>query len=243
MKNYKIPVFFLLIIIIGCAFSCKKKSGGIPFSNQKIATVDYAHSGATEHYRIVYDQFSNVDSIIWVGGGTAFGNNGYKSFIYLGSSFSITDVTGNSINVYANTNGMILEVLIPDTLIMHYTGNELTALDTKTAGSTLSTVYYNWTNGDVISFGPMGTATSSKVYYYDLSKDGQPGDVTRIDDFLSYGRSYIRNTHLAKGLVVGSDTVENYSYQFDNLGRISKFVKMTNSGGVYDSMIYNYRYY
>ncbi|MFI5196343.1 MAG: hypothetical protein ACHQD8_04575 [Chitinophagales bacterium] len=248
MNNYKIPVFSLLIIVIGCVFSCKKKNNPVPFSNQKIATVDYTHSGEMEHYRVVYDQYSNVDSIIRVGDGTASGNNGSKSFVYLGSSFSITDETGNSFTVYANTSGVILEVLVTDTLIMHYNNNQLSELDTKTPTGTppyytLTSVYYNWTNGDVASFGPMGTTTSAKAYYYDLSKDGQPGDVTRIDDFLTYGRSYIRNTHLAKGLIIAADTVENYSYRFDNLGRISKFVKMTNSGGVYDSMVYNYRYY
>ena len=238
MNNYKIPVFISLLFVLTCAIACKKKSNSNPFGNAHIATVDYSHSGAVLHYRIVYDQYENVDSIVWVGDSTS-GVNGYKAFNYVGSSFIITDANNNVLNVYANTSGMILEILLTDTLFMHYSGTELTSLDTKTPGQSLSTVYYNWSNGDVTSYGPMGAGSLS--YYYDLSRNGQPGDILRVNDFLNYGRSYIRTTHLPKGLVSTSDTLEYYAYQYDNMGRISQMVKVVNSTN--DSTIYNYKYY
>lgn len=244
MRN--VLVLLLCISFSVCAFSCKKKGGAAPFSDVRIATVDFYHSGEIEHYHIVYDQYYNVDSIVRTGDGTALGNNGYKKFTYFGSSYSITDESNFSFTVQANTSGQILKILTADTLIMHYNGSQLGALDTKTALPSypyykVTTVYYTWTNGDVTGVGPAGG--TDNIYGYDLSKSGQPGELFRIADFLVYGRSYIKNTHLAKYLITGSDTVEKYYYQFEATGRLSQLLKINNSSGSDDSTFYNYKYY
>ncbi len=234
----------MFIVIIACLYSCKKKGGAVPFSNQKIATIDYTYLGEIQHYRIVYDQYDNVDSIVWVGDGTITGTGGYKTFSYFGSSFSITDNSGNSFVVDANTNGMILEILQADTLIMHYnSSNQLVKLDNKIGSTTppyytITSTNYTWVNGDMTNFGPAGTGNA---YYYDMSKSGQPGDVLRINDFISYGRSYIKTTNLPRGLINSADTAESYSYQFDNMGRISELIKVNVSTN--DTEFYAYKYY
>jgi len=247
MKLCNGPALLFFIIVLSGVLSCKKKNGPAAFSDLKIATVDYAHAGEIEHYRVVYDGYNNVDSIVRTGGGTAVGNNGIKKFIYFGSSFSITDEIGYSFKVYANTNGLIIKVLIPDTLVMSYKGLQLDELDYKLAKSTppyytISSVYYTWSGGDVTYIGPAGSGGSS--YYYDLSKSGQAGDIFRVGDFLSFGRSYVRTTHLPKGMITATDTVEKYYYQFESsTGRISQMLKVNTAAGFDDSFTYNYRYY
>jgi hypothetical protein len=240
-------ILLLSFLMLGSILSCKKKSNNNPPANNKLALIDVAHQGAIEHYRIVYDVYNNVDSIVVVGGGTDTGSNGYEAFNYVGSSFSITDQSGNSFTVDANTNGQILEVLITDTLIMTYTGAELTGLTTKTLSATypyysLVSTNYQWANGNIVS---ATTASTTDSVAYNTAKSGQIGDAFRIDAFLAYGRPYIETTNLPATFTSSGNWVEHCFYQFDSQNRISQFLKVLNNNGaaIDDSTFYNYQYY
>jgi hypothetical protein len=238
MKNHIISCLMIFTTIATCAVSCKKKKNDNPFSNAKIYTVDLTQYGATEHSRIVYDSYNNVDSIITIGNGVYR----FKKFVYFGTSYSVTDENNNVFTLLANSNGMILRVLLTDTLSMLYNGSQLAELDYKSPSPnypyyTTSSVSFTWTNGDVAIMG-------SQTYNYDLSRSGQPGDAIRIGQFLSYGRSYIKTNHLPTVLRnTASDTAEKYFYQFDSQGRINQLTKLINiSTGAYDTTIYVYGY-
>ena len=246
MKRYRTLALILLSAVLLFAASCKKKSNGISLSDQRIAFVDYSHHGEIEHYQFFYDQFKNVDSISVLGDGTALGHNSYKKFNYIGSSFIITKDDGSSFEVYANTSGLIIEVLVADTLLMYYKGTQIIEQDVKSPITaypyyTLTPTYFTWTGGDITYVGPAGTG--GQTYYYDRSRSGQPGDVFRIDAFLSFGRSYTKNAHLAIGTIGSTDTIEKYSYHFDPLGRIDTLTKVDVSTGTNDTTIYAYKYY
>jgi hypothetical protein len=236
MKNHILLTVMFFGLTAGM-LSCKKKKNDNPYGNQKITAVDLTRYGYTKHYRIVYDHNSNVDSIITTGSG----QYGVKKFIYLGTSYSITDEYGNSFIVDADANGTIFKILQSDTLSMLYQGAGLAELDTKSPIASypyyvLSSVYFTWSNGDVATVG-------AQTYDY-TGRNGQPGDAIRIDEFLSYGRSYIKTNHLPADLRnTANDTAQKYFYLFDGGGRISQLTKLTKvSAGIYDTALYVYGY-
>jgi len=165
MQTPKLITCILSLLIILTGISCKK-SKNINLSTIKIATVDYAYASGNmrQHYFITYDKYNNVDSISDNGGGVDTGAFSFKKFNYIGSSFTITDQTGGIYMVDANTNGQILEVLLTDTLLMTYNGNELTNLSYKQPSSTypyytLTSYAYQWNNGDITCYGLSGLWT------------------------------------------------------------------------------------
>jgi hypothetical protein len=244
MLRYKYSVL-LLALAAGCLFSCKKKANDNPTGTIKLATVDIANSGNRYHYHVVYDASNNVDSITMVGGGLDTGHYGFEKFSYFGTSYSITDQTGFSYTVYANSNGMIIKVLLHDTLNMFYKGVELTQLDIVTATTTYpyttkSSTVYSWANGDVSSISsPAGAFT----FDYNQGKTGQVGDPFRIDDFLTYGRPYLKTSHLPTDKIQNGTWTEKYYYEFDGAKRISKLMKVKNLTSGNDTVSYYYSYY
>jgi len=246
MKGAKLAVVLLLLAMIAIALSCKKNKGVQPISNLKIAYVDKYHAGSVLHYRFVYDSYNNVDSTIIVGGGTDTGTTNFMAFMYYGSFFSITTAYNGAYDVDVNSNNLISEVPLYDTLLMTYNNNELTEQDIKSPITTppyysIAATDYTWANGDIASYTNQGI---SYTLDYNQSRPGQLGDGWRIDLFLSYGTSYIQTTHLPTDIMNGAAWVEKYFYQFDGQGRISQFIRTQNNNGsgADDTTIYNYQY-
>lgn len=247
MKRYHLPVILIIFSLICLGMSCKKKKNDNPFGAAKIATFTQSHSGSILNYRMVYGNYNNIDSLIITGTGTSAGYYGFRKFIYFGTSYSITDETNATFDVLANSNGFILNVLSIDSLSMSYNGSQLMELDSKTPSSTppyyiQTHTYFKWLNGDVTRDSTGGPAYT---YDYDPGKYGQPGDAWRLDQFLKYGRSYIKTTHLVSDMMYGSTWRQNYFYQFDGNGRISQLIKVANNYGVgaNDSVFYSITYY
>ena len=246
MQASKLITCILSLLIVSLLLSCKKKKS-LNLSTIKIATVDYADIGGGRfHYRFTYDRYNNVDSIITVGGGTDTNTYSFAQFTYIGSSFTITDPNGFYYTVDANTNGQIIEVLKTDTLLMKYNGNEIAELDNKLPSNTYpfyiidSTNYY-WNNGDIAAYSKSGVVDS---YYYDNGHSGQEGDALRIDQFITYGRSYTNTNHLPTKLSFLGAWREQYFYHFDGEGRISQLTKVINGGSSpNDTQTYAYTYY
>lgn len=246
MSRYKYTTIIPLLVIVGLVFSCKKKSNDNPLSNVRIKTIDIVHSSTMYHYHIAYDSHNNVDSINIIGGGLDTGNNNYKKFNYFGSSFTITDASNSTYTVQANTDGLILKVMLPDTLSMIYNGSELGELDKKSAITTYpyftkSSYNYTWANSDITL---MTFSGGKDTYSYDQGKSGQAGDGWRIDEFLSYGRSYTKTSHLLTADSLNGVWYLKYLYQFDNNGRISQMLKIQNNHNAApdDSVVYSYQY-
>ena len=132
MKSRSLLTLTLFVLIFAGIATCKKKKNDNPFGNAKLALIDYAHNGSILHYRVVYDTYNNVDSLIYTGDGFAAGHNGFHAFAYFGSSYSVTDETNFSFTVLANSAGQILRVLLSDTLSTIYNGTQLGEVDIKT---------------------------------------------------------------------------------------------------------------
>jgi hypothetical protein len=241
MKNTKFLFAVLLLIIIS---SCKKK--GVTPINVNIAYIDLIHAQGVTHYHVVYDAVNNVDSIVSVGGGTDTGHNGFKKFNYFTTSYSVTDENNNYFNVWINSNGAIIKVLTLDTLIMNYNGTQLFELDVKSVTAiypytAFTKTNYFWQNGDM---NILVTSKENDTVDYNTGRSGQQGDAMRIDEFLAYGQSYIKTTHLPTDQKSSGRWIQRYFYQFDGSSRISQFIKVQNYYGTAtdDSTIYNYRY-
>jgi hypothetical protein len=240
--NRSILCSFLFLFVILSALSCKKKKNDNPFGGERVATIDYSHAGAILHYRIFYDNYNNVDSMDIIGDGTSAGSHSSKKFRYFGTSYSITDESNFTLNVLINSNDQISKILIADTTSLIYNNNQLADMAIWSPKATypfytINHIYYEWVNGDV-------TTVGEQKYSYNNSKNGQPGDAIRMEQFLIYGRSYIKTTHLPSSRYIPNSWTENFSYEFDSKGRISKFIKrLTEAGSVLDSSVYNYTYY
>lgn len=248
MNSYTLLKYCFIPVVSLCALACKKKSNDNPFGNARIATIVQSHAGSVMNYNIFYGASNNVDSMIITGSGTSAGYKGSRRFTYFGSSYSITDESNNSITIYATTTGMIIKVLIQDTISMIYNGSELGELDIWNATTTYPYFFilrrnFTWQNGDIRSDSSGGLPAYS--YDYDKSRPGQPGDGWRIDEFLNYGLSYTKTAHLPQDQMYAGTWAEKYYYVFDGSGRISQFTKVGNNNGVApdDSTIYNYTYY
>jgi hypothetical protein len=237
----------LITTLIACGLlvvvSCKKKKNDNPFGAAKIATVVRTHVGDVVNYRLVYDSYNNIDSIVISDNSTIAGYFRYRKFAYFGTSYSITDETNTIFTVWANGNGYILKVFSSDSLTMSYTGNELAVVEVHTPSSTppyytKTSTNYSWKNGDL-------TGGAGFSFDYDNGRNGQPGDSWRVEQILKYGRAYIKTTHLVKDKMYGSAWVERYFYQYDGSGRISQMVKVGNNNGAApdDSTVYAFTYY
>ena len=247
MQNPKIVACILCTLMLAATISCKKKGSMANLNTLKIATVDKSQSGGARfHYRIAYDGYNNVDSIVIVGGGIDTNDVSVEKFTYIGSSFTITDENNNSYMVDANTNGQIIQVNLTDTLFMTYNGTEITQLATKRPSSAYpyyitDTTTYNWSNGDIVSYSVHNVVDS---YYYNIGRSSQIGGALTIEDFLKYGRPYIHTSHLPEQLEFGGTWRELYLYNFDGEGRISQLMKVTNqAGSANDTVTYVYTYY
>jgi hypothetical protein len=236
----------LLFIAVTAAQSCKKKVNDNPFSTVQIKTLDKVHGGSIFHYRFVYDASNNIDSIKMVGGGLDTGHYSYSVFSYFGSSYSVTNESGFNFKVQAATNGLMLKVLLYDTVSFIYDNNVLGAVEVKTPTTvtpfyTKTTYNYYWNNGDIARETYSGNTDS---FFYNQSRTGQAGDPWRIEEFLSYGRSYTKTSHLLNQKNHNGTWAEKYLYQFDANGRISQLQKIVNNNGAVpnDTVYYNYGY-
>ena len=241
-------VFILTALVVAGLFSCKKKSSDNNVSNLRIKRIDVTHGLYISHYRIAYTGVSNVDSILMYGGGLDTNHHTYKKFDYIGSSFTITNELNDRFTVEANTSGQILRVLQRDTLTFLYNngGAELGGIDVKSPTTAYpyvvtTSLVYAWSGGDITGYTYSG---GSYTYEYDNGQSGQAGDSWRIDEFLTYGRSYTKTAHLPKTQNLNGTWAEKYLYQFDGNGRISEMKKIRNSPGTDpdDTVVYSYGY-
>jgi hypothetical protein len=245
MKYAQFSAVILCLFIVGWASSCKKK--GVTPVSVKIAAIDMIHLQSIIHYRVVYDAVNgNVDSIINVGGGTDTGYNGFRKFDYHTTSYMVTDQNNHYYNVWINSDGSIIEILTTDTLLMKYNGTQLFELDVKSPSInypyyTFTKTNYYWQSGDITI---LVTSTANDTIDYDNGRSGQQGDAMRIDQFLAYGQSYTKTTHLPKDKKSNGQWIERYFYEFDGSNRATQFMKVQNNYGSApdDTVIYNYRY-
>ena len=222
--------FILILLLFLCATACKKSDSLSP-SDAQIATVERIYNGFNTRYRIVYNKDKTVDSIVifHVNMGGTFD---VEKFIYNGNSYTI-DKMGNTLyTITTGANGMIQKIAAPGlTTDAVYTGNLITQWS-QTLVTTTPPYYetsgyrYLWANNDITSAN-YTLSSFHELFFYDYSHAGQPGDALRIYDFLQYGSSLFKTSHVPT-VVKSADSVSSpglaaqYLYQYDNAGRISK---------------------
>jgi hypothetical protein len=233
---------FVIVIVLICAVAaCKKKNNEDPLMNLKMTQIGVAHSGTSVQHRVTYAMGGNVDSMAKTGS-----SSGFMKMTYVGQTYTIANQSGQSLYLYTNADGNITKVFTKDTLLMFYTNGQIYEMDVVSPtnvypffSKTVNT--YGWSNGDLTNIRKPANATFS--YYYDNSKSGQAGDAIRIRQFLDYGRSYTKTSHLPIGLIYNGDSIEQYYYEFDGQSRVTKLTNVDRSGsGPDDTTEYTIQY-
>lgn len=226
--------FLLCSICLCCAFSCKKSTSHT--SNSCRIAVDYDTlflPGGTEtsSTRLFYDNEGRMAYTLF----KSSNDSSTRVFIYNDSSLVITPT--NPLSPYDTivTNGKGMPIRIKQIYVSNdyydlaaYSYDAAGLLQSiaysqaSTSGANLRTATstYKFVDGDCVSetyTDANGTSTTTFTYYTD--KPAQDGDYQRFQDLSRYGTVIIRNKHLLRSSQSGT-YISDYSYTFDNTGRI-----------------------
>lgn len=225
--------FILSSLTLLLASSCKKDKHGKSNACRIVAVYDTTYSNATSSATanlFFYDNNGRISSI---------------KYSYLTGSESQNFTYGPNLtlgvwirplyaadSIFFNSKGLPerLVALSQDfvarisTYIYNANGQIQTSIDSfrYTSGSTpigtRTTYSYVYSNGDLLSKTDNSGTVYSYTYYTD--KAAADGDCLRLSDLMNLGTVFFRNAHLVKSQQLGS-RVQNYSYTFDNTGKIA----------------------
>jgi hypothetical protein len=236
---------FSVIACIGALYfaggltSCKKDSKNDPVC--RIGTISETDmsgpSPSTTLLSLSYDESGRISKLVAAGAG-----NFSKIFTYSGNAVHIvqSDAGGPQYvwDISLNNNGYPLTITEKDklgavlsTVTMEYTGNTLSRIISIYTPGTEDTTTYNFSGGNMTNTSDGVLAT----YYTD--KSYQQGDYLKLIQIVNYGVEYIRNKNLIKSIVSGTDT-ENFTYEFDNTGKVTKLTLATGTSNI----SYDYTY-
>lgn len=223
--------FLLLSIVIISISSCKKSSTA---TKATCRLKSFIHEKAGVKDTTLYS-YNNDGKIIAAAMGTS-------SVIYTYSGHTVNRVYTNPPNppfrdsIIIGSNGLITELynFAPDgtvsrkQVITFNSVNTITQLtETTYPGPILKIYTLTYANGDLVGETD-GGAVNATFEYYD--KPSAIGDYWYLTQFLSYGSIYIVNKHLVKTSTNGS-TVNNFAYEFDANGNVSKMT-ITESSNI-----------
>jgi hypothetical protein len=249
-------VFFVFVLLI-FALSCRKHGSSAP-PNQKIQTIDYGNQQTLlTHYRIMYDLYSRVDSII----GTDFTNSDhhfFSKFFYDGSGVTVVKQDNYTIHTYLNstdtlfiqknTDGRIVEIYSTDTvdtLFMDYNYFMVTRLRYDSVAGAPFNVY-SWDKGGNLDTVKDQNGQPTEMYTYNLAKSSTNVDGIRITQFLNFGDAYVQPRNLVTRCMYSATNYADYKYTYDNAGRMTQLkiftTKIDSNVSVVDTVYYNYTY-
>jgi hypothetical protein len=231
----KLRYLFSLLLCLPIAFACKKSSSH-PSNACRIA-VNYDSlflpgGNEADVTRIFYD---NDGRVAYTQTNTS-NDSITRVFIYNDSSVVITPTNIQSPYDTIVMNGKGMPVKIKQTYISNdyydlsiysydATGQlqsaALSQANNSGANLRTATYTYKFVDGDCVSTtytDANGTSTTNYTYYTD--KPVQDGDYQRFQNISSYGTAIIRNKHLLRSAQSGT-YISDYSYTFDNTGRIA----------------------
>jgi len=240
--------FNLLVLMIGAAWctGCRKEHTS-PLSDLKFSSIVTVNGSLQTTYRIVYGSNNKVDTIAYSNNNGGSSSTGYMQFSYFNNYYIINHSNGYRDSVALNKNNNIVYAYLAGNgnvnNFVYNAQNQMTEQIISGSGTSVDTIFYNWGSFDINYI--LNSSTAIPAYYsFDPNINGQTGDGLRINQFLSYGATYINSPHLPLNETFSGNTVETFDYQYDDVGRITQLSIAENFGGGSspDTLTYTYQY-
>ncbi|MFV0375953.1 MAG: hypothetical protein ACK5JD_01480 [Mangrovibacterium sp.] len=239
MKN-RINCIVIIFTMTALALSCSKNNDNpVPEQTCRITSITSSSSGVPASY-FSYNDDGRVREI-------RQGDNVVKNFVYSGpNTIIMTYISGifdMKIILTWDDNGFVLnrreEFNETGTdwynISFEYNDMQLSrSVSTNSRGITRGITTYSWENGNLAS---KITPNTTLQYEYYTDKPMQLGDYSGThDDLRNYGaeNAIHKNKNLVKSIFItnrstGSSSTQNWSYEFDSLGKIVAAVSLLGS--------------
>jgi hypothetical protein len=216
-------LFFSAFLVLFLIFepSCSKKNDAAPAC--QLITIQDVNGSNNTTFNITYNNEGKISTLQSVSGSSTtskvFTYSGDVIFItttYSGSSTPTTD------SIVINNAGLIASDQNrsgTDTTLTTYTysGKQLLKSISQFDSDPAVTTTYTFTNGDLTG---STDGTTASTYSYNTSKASAQGDYFQLVQLITYGASFVINSHQLIGYQTGS-TIENITYTYDNTGKIT----------------------
>jgi len=228
-----IQALLITLSFIPALISCKKDSSHASKHCRIIGIYDtvYEASGARATVtRIFYDNDGRIayQNIKWST------DSAIRIFMYHDSSIIITSSNTrlSSDTVHLNSKGVPTLIKTgysgpsSDSTSYSYDGAGLLTSSTSGNAYIKTTTTYTYDNGDCVKAVTSDGDVFIYTYYTDFTT--RDGDPRMFEDIYDYGVPTVRNKHLIRSYQYGN-YVWQYSYTFDNAGRIETVVNRTDT--------------
>lgn len=233
MTLRKPALLFLLVVI--CFLSCRKNKD----DKQPDCKIITATGGSTT-YNLIYDSDGRISQVTSMPA-KIIGQYQYSGNI-VNVNFTQNGVFSNKTIVTKNEQGFAVNVRkemnqsgtswTNETL--QYEGTKLVKIvSTSSANGSTSTAAYEWKNDNMVK---IVTGNLIIDQEFDLTRPSQIGEVLYLEDLL-VGAKIRNNKNLIKSRVINGD-ITNYTYNFDDSGKIASVSEVTNNS----TLTYAYTY-
>lgn len=208
-----------IVFIVFQSLSCSKKGSSTPTC--KISDITLAESSGAETFDITYNDAGKISTLVQ----TTTSSVVTKVFTYSGNVVLVSTTDNQTTNVFkdsivVNGDGLMVSDLQTSgqgssLTTYNYSGTEILSVTYQQGTQPTSTSNYTFTNGDMTG-GPGTTFT-----YND--KPSAAGDYLQITQLTTAGVPFIKTAHQCISEQGGS-ILENFSYSYDNSGKITQMV-------------------
>jgi len=242
----KKQLFFLFTLIGLLSTACSKHSNK-PEPSKSRCKIS-AETGGLNNYSFTYNSDGKVQTI---SSGTLLTTLTYSGNMTIATTKNNSGVFYKKATITFNEDGMTTNEKVEEdksgtqweNYAYVYNGTQLIKeiISYSPLGGTPMpslTITYTWSGGNPLSETvPNGSGVITYTYEYYLDKTSQQGGYLRFYD-LTGGIKTVLPKNLVKS-VSGNANIENYSYNFDNDGKISDFTEVISNGNTYT---YNLQY-
>jgi hypothetical protein len=216
-------LFFSAFLVLFVVFepSCSKKNSSAPAC--QLITIQDVNGSNNTTFNITYNNLGKISTLSTVSGTSTTS----KVFTYSGDVVLITTSYSGSSNpttdsIVINSAGLIASDQYrsgsDETLTTYtYSGKQLLKSIVQNNSDPAVTTTYTFTNGDLTG---STDGTNSTTYSYNTSKATAQGDYFQLVQLITYGASFVINSHQLIGYQSGS-TIENINYTYDNTGKVT----------------------
>lgn len=233
-------VFAALTLSIFSA--CKKDND--KKASCKLVTVTQNSGGTISVINITYNNDGKISTL-----NTSSSNSSTnKVFTYSGNTINIITTSGSSTSrdsVTLNSSGRASNIRSFRDMTgtdwtnqsFEYNGNDLLKIhETSEDDNTPSTSVATYISGNMVS---LATTSSTSTLEYFTDKKIQQGDYLELATVIQYGVGIYPHKNLLKTIDGGGGNFNNFNYEFDADGKISKLV--VTGGGSTVTLTYQYQ--
>jgi hypothetical protein len=208
-----------MALVIFQSLSCSKKSSSP--STCKLTDITIAEPSGAETFAITYNDAGKISTLVQ----TTTSSVVTKVFTYSGNVVLVSTTDNQTSNVVkdsiiVNSDGLMVSDLNTtgqgtSLTTYSYSGTEIQSVTFQQGTQPTSTTNYTFTNGDL-------TGGAGSTFTYN-DKTSAVGDYLQIEQLATTGVPFIKTAHQCISIQSGS-SLENFSYSYDNSGKITQMV-------------------